>query len=127
MPGFIDKIKGSIIEPVEGEQPEVDEEETSTSTYEEAHNQTLRNVNAKMVIVEPRSYDEAYQIADHLKVGRACVVNIHRLNETNATRLLDFLMGVIYAIKGSVQKVDSNAFLFAPNDLPVDGNFSEED
>ena len=49
------------------------------------------------------------------------IVNIHKLNESSGTRLLDYLTGVTFAIKGSFQKVDNNVFLFAPNDMPVDG------
>ncbi|MDO4377607.1 MAG: cell division protein SepF [Erysipelotrichia bacterium] len=108
------------------EEDEDDEEESyseeNTSAYEEPRNQQVKAVsNAKMIVKEPRSYDDAKEVAEYLLKGKAVIVNIHKLNESSGTRLLDYLTGVTFAIRGSYQKVDNNVFLFAPNDMPVDG------
>ena len=105
---------------------EDDEEEVSaeenTSAYEQPRNENVSNVtNAKMIVKEPRSYDDAKEVAEYLLKGKAVIVNIHKLNESSGTRLLDYLTGVSFAIRGSYQKVDNNVFLFAPKDMPVDG------
>ena len=97
-------------------------ETEKTSEYEKACNSDIRTAtNAKMIVKEPRSYDDAKEVAQYLLAGKAVIVNIHKLNESSGTRLLDYLTGVTFAIKGSFQKVDNNVFLFAPNDMPVDG------
>ncbi|MCR5067058.1 MAG: cell division protein SepF [Erysipelotrichaceae bacterium] len=117
MSEIFDKIKKSLVDPYMDDNSEKKPE--NTSEYEEASNSAVSGINAKMIVSEPRSYEDARQIADHLLEKKACVVNIHRLQESSATRLLDFLSGTIYAINGTVQKIDDNVFLFAPKELPV--------
>ncbi len=114
--GLLHKITKSFVDPYLNDDKE---EERNTSDYEEPSNEAVSSINAKMIINEPRSYEDARQIADYLLQKKACVVNIHRLQESGATRLLDFLSGTIYAINGTVQKIDDNVFLFAPKELPV--------
>ncbi|MGN1399740.1 MAG: cell division protein SepF [Erysipelotrichaceae bacterium] len=119
----IKKFLDNFIESDENNQ-QVDFENSETemaSEYEKACNSDIRLSNAKMIVKEPRSYDDAKEVAQYLLAGKAVIVNIHKLNESSATRLLDYLTGVSFAIKGSFQKVDNNVFLFAPNDMPVDG------
>ncbi len=111
----------NFFEEDEDDEEELNEEE-NTSAYEEPRNQQVKSVsNAKMIIKEPRSYDDAKEVAEYLLKGKAVIVNIHKLNESSGTRLLDYLTGVSFAIRGSYQKVDNNVFLFAPSEMPVDG------
>ncbi len=116
--GLFAKITKNFVDPYI-DNAENGDDNQNTSEYEEARNGDVSSINAKMIINEPRSYEDARQIADYLLQKKACVVNIHRLQENGATRLLDFLSGTIYAINGTVQKIDDNVFLFAPKELPV--------
>ncbi|HPX32802.1 MAG TPA: cell division protein SepF [Erysipelotrichaceae bacterium] len=122
------KIKKALTETEEIENEEVEEVfEEKVSEYEQAQNEKVKRVsNAKMMVKEPRSFDDSTEIANCLLANKACVVNIHRLQEASAIRLLDFLAGVIYAIKGEYQRIDRNVFLFTPHDMPVDGRVEGE-
>ena len=77
--------------------------------------------NAKMVLFEPRSFDEAQEIARHLVDGRACIVNFHRIKKDYAQRIIDFLSGVVYSLKGSINKIDVNVYLCSPRNSDVAG------
>lgn len=81
---------------------------------------------AKMILLEPRAYSEAQQIADHLKRRNTVVVNLKRVTADQAKRIMDFLSGTIYAIKGNIQKVGNGIFLCAPNNIDVQGKISED-
>ncbi|HEX7056147.1 MAG TPA: cell division protein SepF [Bacilli bacterium] len=78
----------------------------------------------KVVLSEPRSYDETQQIADHLRARRAVVVNLQRVRPDIAVRIVDFLSGTIYALNGSIAKVGTNIFLCAPESVEVQGAIS---
>lgn len=82
---------------------------------------------AKMILLEPRAYSEAQQIADHLKKRNTVVVNLKRVTSDQAKRIMDFLSGTIYAIKGSIQKIGNGIFLCTPNNVKVDGKITEEE
>jgi len=77
-----------------------------------------------MVLFEPRSFDEAEDVARHLKERRAAVINLHRLNREYAQRTIDFLTGVIFALDGTIQKIGHNVSLCTPKSVGVHGKIS---
>jgi cell division inhibitor SepF len=80
---------------------------------------------SKVVLVEPRVYAEAQDIADHLKNRRAVVVNLQRIEHDQAKRIVDFLSGTVYAIGGDIQRIGSSIFLCTPDNVEVSGTISE--
>lgn len=106
----------------------LDEEEVETisSKYEEPRSKTAANahIEAKMVLFEPRSYEEAQEVAVRLKEQKACVINLHRLPHDYAQRTIDFLTGVIFALDGSIQKIGPNIILCAPKSIGVGGSIN---
>lgn len=83
------------------------------------------NKSSQMIVFEPRSYAESQGIADHLKSGRGCIINLHRVSKDQAKRIIDFLSGVVYAIEGEVQKIGTNVFLCTPSNFGVYGEISD--
>ena len=121
-----DKIK-DFISPGDDELYLDEEEvETITSKYEEPRSKQAANtqIDTKMVLFEPRSYEEAQEIAIRLKENKACVVNLHRLPHDYAQRTIDFLTGVIFALDGSIQKIGPNIILCAPSSIGVGGSIN---
>jgi len=80
---------------------------------------------SKVILMEPRVYSEAQEIADHLKNRRAVVVNLQRIEQDQARRIVDFLSGTVYAISGDIQKIGANIILCTPDNVEVSGNISE--
>ncbi len=121
-----EKIKNFISADDEYED-ETEELETveSVSQYEEPSKKGIAKTDAKMIIFEPRSYEEATEIADFLKAHKACVVNIHRLQNEYRQRLIDFLWGAVYAIDGRIQKVGQDVFLCTPANVTVNGQVED--
>ena len=121
-----DKLK-DFISPVDDELY-LDEEEVETisSKYEEPRSKKAANtqIDTKMVLFEPRSYEEAQEIGLCLKANKACVVNLHRLPHEYAQRTIDFLTGVIFALDGSIQKIGANIILCAPQSIGVGGSIN---
>lgn len=103
-----------------------DEVESISSKYEEPRSKTAANahIEAKMVLFEPRSYEEAQEVAIRLKEQKACVINLHRLPHDYAQRTIDFLTGVIFALDGSIQKIGPNIILCAPKSIGVGGSIN---
>lgn len=82
--------------------------------------------STKLVLLEPRAYSEAQQIADQLKNRNTVVVNLKRVTSDQAKRIIDFLSGTIYAIGGDLQKVGGGIFLCTPNNVKVNGKITDE-
>ena len=81
----------------------------------------------QMVLVEPRAYSESQTIADHLKSKNTVVVNLKRVTEAQAKRIIDFLTGTLYAIGGDLQKIGPGIYLCTPNNVNVQGRITEEE
>ncbi len=82
--------------------------------------------STKLVLLEPRAFSEAQQIADQLKGRNTVVVNLKRVTSDQAKRIVDFLSGTIYAIGGDLQKVGGGIFLCTPNNVKVNGKITDD-
>lgn len=81
--------------------------------------------SSKVILIEPRVYAEAQEVADHLKNRRAVVVNLQRIEHDQAKRIVDFLSGTVYAIGGDIQRIGTSIFLCTPDNVEIAGNISE--
>ena len=77
-----------------------------------------------MILLEPRAFSEATQIADYLKKRNTVVLNLKRVTKEQAKRIADFVSGTIYAIGGSMQNIGGGTFLCAPKNVNVEGKIS---
>lgn len=81
--------------------------------------------SSKMILLEPRAYSESQQIVDYLKNRHAVVVNLKRVTPDQAKRIIDYLSGALYAIKGDIQKLGNAIFLCTPSNVGVEGKMSD--
>ncbi|GAB2553426.1 cell division protein SepF [Gracilibacillus alcaliphilus] len=81
--------------------------------------------SAKMVLCEPRSYNEVQEIADHIVNRRSVVVNLQRVDTKQARQIIDFLSGAVYAVSGQIKKLGSQTFLCTPENIEISGNITE--
>lgn len=79
-----------------------------------------------MILLEPRAYSEAQQIADYLKRRNSVVVNFKRVTGAQAQKIIDFLSGCIYAIGGTMQQLGIGIYLCTPNNISVQGKISQD-
>lgn len=95
-------------------------------TIDENKEKTNKEPQNQMILVEPRAYSESQTIADHLKTKNTVVVNLKRVTEAQAKRIIDFLTGTLYAIGGDLQKIGPGIYLCTPKNVLVQGKISEE-
>lgn len=70
--------------------------------------------NFRVLVVEPRSFDEVQTVADQLKSRRPVILNLEGIDKDLAGRMVNFLNGAIYALGGETQRVSTTIFFFAP-------------
>ena len=73
----------------------------------------------KLVVTEPKSFDECPKLVDNLKSKKPVIINLEKLENETARKIFDFLSGATYALDGNVQKVANNIFVFAPENVDV--------
>ena len=145
--GFMDELK-KIIHPYDDEDYDYEEDfeepvKESRSPFEERredrrseerrsedrHNKVV-NIHAttqlKVVLVKPERFENASEIADHLKEKRTVVLNLESTNKDVARRLIDFLSGVAYAGEGKIKKVAANTYIITPYHVELEGDLIDE-
>ena len=80
----------------------------------------------KVVVVQPLTYSDAPEVADHLKQKKPVVINLEKLERGVANRVFEFLNGVVYALDGSMKKVSNGILLVVPNNMGIMGDFSDD-
>ena len=86
------------------------------------------NSQMKVVIAEPKQYDDVTVIADHLRQRRAVIVNLEGVEEEPELKksIYYFISGAVYILDGSMQKVSKSIFILAPNNVDIDANIKKE-
>ena len=80
----------------------------------------------KLVVMQPESFEDARDIANHLKSKKPVVMNLESVERDVARRIVDFLSGAVYALDGNIQKVSNGIFLIAPYNVGIMGDFKDE-
>ena len=80
----------------------------------------------QVVLVKPERFENAAEIADHLRERRTVVLNLEQTNKEIARRLIDFLSGVAYAQEGKIKKVAVNTYIITPYNVDLLGDLIDE-
>ena len=111
----------------QSEKPIIEEKETQTLKQRGGEN--IVAINQKKVmkkpritIIEPRLYSEVQELSDTLLANQSVIINFRRMDKEQAKKMLDFLMGVTYAIKGDIQRLGEEIFICTPQSVEVDGS-----
>ena len=80
----------------------------------------------QVVLVKPERFENASEIADHLREKRSVVLNLEQTDKEIARRLLDFLSGVAYANEGKIKKVALSTYIITPYNVDILGDLIDE-
>ena len=124
---FMDRIMGFFGVSDEELYEEAEEEKDSSSGQKGRNNivslHTQKNI--RMVLFEPRTYEESPEIADHLKSHRPVVVNLQLVRREHGVRIIDFLSGTVFALGGNIQKLGENIFICTPANVDIQGTITD--
>ncbi|MCL6610811.1 MAG: cell division protein SepF [Peptococcaceae bacterium] len=80
----------------------------------------------KVVVSEPKVFEDVQNLADNLKNRRPVIVNLEKADPELARRVVDFISGATYALNGSLQKVGSGIFLFVPSNMDISSELGDQ-
>jgi cell division inhibitor SepF len=73
----------------------------------------------RITTLHPRTYNEARQIGEHFRNGTPVIMNLTEMDDTDAKRLVDFAAGLIFGLRGSIERVTAKVFLLSPEHVEV--------
>ena len=76
----------------------------------------------QVVLVKPERFENASEIADHLREKRTVVLNLEKTEKDVSRRIVDFLSGVAYANNGKIKRIATNTFIITPYNVDLTGD-----
>jgi cell division inhibitor SepF len=73
----------------------------------------------RITTVQPRTYNEARQIGEYFRESVPVIMNLTEMDDHDAKRLVDFAAGLIFGLRGSIERVTNKVFLLSPRDVEV--------
>jgi cell division inhibitor SepF len=74
---------------------------------------------AKITTLHPRTYNEARTIGEHFRDGVPVIMNLSEMDDSDAKRLVDFSAGLVFAVRGTIERVTAKVFLLSPPNVTV--------
>ena len=87
---------------------------------------SINRGGSEVVVVEPRSFDDAAAIVQHLKDRKIVMLNLHLLDKEQSQRTIDFVCGASQALNGNPKKVGDLVFVFAPSNVTLSADTSAQ-
>jgi cell division inhibitor SepF len=74
---------------------------------------------SRITTLHPRTYNEARTIGEHFREGIPVIMNLSEMDDDDAKRLVDFSAGLVFATRGTIERVTSKVFLLSPPNVSV--------
>jgi cell division inhibitor SepF len=74
---------------------------------------------SRITTLHPRTYNEARTIGENFREGVPVIMNLTEMDDHDAKRLVDFAAGLVFAVRGSIERVTSKVFLLSPPNVTV--------
>lgn len=87
------------------------------------HLHSVRN-KSKMILLEPTSFEDAQQIANHLKDHHPVIISLYHLDIEQISRVLDYLHGTVDAIGGDLKQIGEVLYLCTPEHIRIQGSIN---
>ncbi len=79
----------------------------------------VRTDIARITTLHPRTYNEARNIGEHFRDGTPVIMNLSEMDDNDAKRLVDFAAGLVFATRGTIERITNKVFLLSPANVTV--------
>ena len=73
----------------------------------------------RITTIHPRTYNEAKQIGESFRDSTPVIMNLSDMDDSDAKRLVDFAAGLVFGLRGTIERVTNKVFLLSPANVTV--------
>jgi cell division inhibitor SepF len=73
----------------------------------------------RITTIHPRTYNEAKQIGESFRDNTPVIMNLSDMDDSDAKRLVDFAAGLVFGLRGTIERVTNKVFLLSPANVTV--------
>ncbi len=74
---------------------------------------------SRITTLHPRTYNEARVVGENFRDGTPVIMNLGEMDDGDAKRLVDFAAGLVFAQRGTIERVTAKVFLLSPPNVHV--------
>ncbi len=74
---------------------------------------------SRIITLHPRTYNEARNVGENFREGTPVIMNLSEMDDTDAKRLVDFAAGLVFATRGTIERITAKVFLLSPPNVSV--------
>ena len=74
---------------------------------------------SRITTLHPSTYNEARTVGEHFREGIPVIMNLTEMDDSDAKRLVDFAAGLVFATRGTIERVTNKVFLLSPHNVSV--------
>jgi len=74
---------------------------------------------SRITTLHPRTYNEARVVGENFRDGVPVIMNLSEMDDTDAKRLVDFAAGLVFSVRGTIERVTNKVFLLSPPNVSV--------
>jgi cell division inhibitor SepF len=74
---------------------------------------------SRIITLHPRTYNEARTVGENFRDGTPVIMNLSEMDDSDAKRLVDFAAGLVFATRGSIERITNKVFLLSPPNVTV--------
>jgi len=74
---------------------------------------------SRITTLHPRTYNEARTVGENFREGTPVIMNLSEMDDSDAKRLVDFAAGLVFATRGTIERITNKVFLLSPPNVSV--------
>lgn len=79
----------------------------------------------RITTVHPRTYNDAKVIGESFRSGTPVIMNLTDMSDAEAKRLVDFSAGLVFGLRGAIERVTNKVFLLSPATVEIAAEAAE--
>jgi cell division inhibitor SepF len=92
---------------------------SSVATMPERRPSASSRAFDRITTIHPRTYNEAKQIGESFRDSTPVIMNLSDMDDSDAKRLVDFAAGLVFGLRGTIERVTNKVFLLSPANVTV--------
>jgi cell division inhibitor SepF len=97
----------------------ISERRRAAATHAPVGAQSVVAELSRITTLHPRTYNEARTIGENFREGVPVIMNLSEMDDSDAKRLVDFAAGLVFAVRGTIERVTAKVFLLSPPNVSV--------
>jgi cell division inhibitor SepF len=73
----------------------------------------------QITIVRLRNFRDAATVGEYYRREIPVIINLEEMDNADATRMIDFVSGLILGLRGELERISRRAFLIVPADVTI--------